>query len=291
MSHLRGNQKRTLFLTGRVAQAVGDYLTRLERYEEAREEYQQATAAYEQVLPSSSKYLEAQTNREKVLRQLQELPDRQKSSEAYRLDWLLAAAPTTSRPMAAISSVNLSQWMRNVLAEGWQTIEEFWGRGETELAYGYGLRSREVESGGSQTSGKSASQTPGETLGEIIAQLGVKGLEIPPIARAAYRDLPLADNCLRLYALTWATSEGGNLAEWALMLILGAQFGNPLPPGLKLQVSDLTTILVEQEVEPNSEQTYLYARLVGTIDEQFLVTVAASNEQILTLLLFSFIPE
>jgi hypothetical protein len=274
-----------------VAQAVGDYLTRLERYEEAREEYQQATAAYEQVLPSSPNYSEAQTNKEKVLKQLQELPDRQKSSEAYRLDWLLANAPTPSRPMAAISSVNLSQWMRNVLAEGWQGIEEFWRRGEAELAYGYGLRSRDVECGGSQTSGKSASQTPGETLGEIIAQLGVKGLEIPPIARAAYRDLPLADNCLQLYGLTWTTSEGDDLAEWVLMLILGAQFGNPLPPGLKLQVSDLTTILVEQEVEPNSEQTYLYARLVGTGDEQFLVTVASSNEQILTLSIFSFIPE
>jgi tetratricopeptide (TPR) repeat protein len=291
MSNLRGNQEGTFFLTGRVAQAVGDYLARLERYEEAREEYQQANAAYEQILPSSPEFLEAQKNQAIVLRKLKELPAQQKSSEAYRLELLLADDLTPSCPMATIASVNLSQWLHNIFDGGWQAIAELLGQGEANLAYAYALRSKDVESGDLETNDNSTVQSSGETFGAIIAQLSGKGREIPPIARGAYRDFQLTENSLRLYAFTWVNPTQSDRPEWTLLLILGAQSGNDLPQGLKLQVSDLTNSLVEQEVEPNAEQTYLYARVVGTGNEQFLVTIVSNEGKVLILPPFSFIPE
>jgi hypothetical protein len=292
MSKLRVNQEGTFFLTGQVAQAVGDYLSRLERDEEAREEYQQASAAYEQVIPSSPDFLDAQNHQEIVRRKLKELPAQQKWSESYRLEVLFGGDLTPSPTRATIVPVpvNLSQWLQEVFDEGWQAIEGLWGQGEANLAYAYALRSRDVESGGSQTSGNATDQSPAETFGAIIAQLSEKGREIPAIARGACRDFRLSENFLRLYALTWATPTQDDRSEWTLMVFLGEQSGNVLPQGLKLQVSDLTDILVEQEVEPNSEQTYLYACVVGTGDEQFLVTIASKEGEILILPPFSFIP-
>jgi predicted negative regulator of RcsB-dependent stress response len=48
MSGISGNQERNSFLDGQIAQLIGDYLTRLQRYEEAREEYQEASEGYEE---------------------------------------------------------------------------------------------------------------------------------------------------------------------------------------------------------------------------------------------------
>ncbi|MFM7791786.1 MAG: hypothetical protein ACKO90_28015 [Microcystis panniformis] len=53
MSGTSGNQERNSFLDGQIAQLIGDYLTRLQRYEEAREEYQEASEEYENISPAS----------------------------------------------------------------------------------------------------------------------------------------------------------------------------------------------------------------------------------------------
>jgi Protein of unknown function (DUF1822) len=151
MSNLSGNQEGTFFLGGRVAQSMGDYLARLERYEEAREEYQQAKEDYEKILPSSPDFDTAQKNQEIVLRKLVELPAKQKSIEAYQLERLFATNLERNRQVVQNRINNLSQWLENVFEEGWQTIEQLFGAGEPSFAYAYALRSRDAKADNSET--------------------------------------------------------------------------------------------------------------------------------------------
>lgn len=68
MSGTNRNQERNAFLDGQIAQQTGDYLTRLERYEEAREQYQEARAAYEKLSPTSPDFEIAQNNQIAILK-------------------------------------------------------------------------------------------------------------------------------------------------------------------------------------------------------------------------------
>ena len=120
-------------------------------------------------------------------------------------------------------------------------------------------------------------QSPQSELETIIAELQATEIAIPDRARAAYLDFNLADNPLRLYAVTWSIAAEESVPEWALLLILGVQPGYQLPQGLQLQISDRENILFEQDVETDTEDTYLYASVIGTLSEQFLVTIALSN--------------
>jgi hypothetical protein len=56
-------------------------------------------------------------------------------------------------------------------------------------------------------------------------------------------------------------------------------------------VGERANVLVEREVEPDALETYLYTRVVGTEDEQFIVTIALMNGEALTLPPFAFISE
>ena len=120
-------------------------------------------------------------------------------------------------------------------------------------------------------------QSPQSELETIIAELQATEIAIPDRARAAYLDFNLADNPLRLYAVTWSIPAEESVSEWSLLLILGVQPGYSLPQGLQLQISDRENILFEQDVETDTEDTYLYASVIGTLSEQFLVTIALSN--------------
>ncbi len=122
------------------------------------------------------------------------------------------------------------------------------------------------------------SQSPQAELEKIIAELQATEVAVPAEARAAYLNFNLADNPLRLYAVTWSIAAEESLEEeWALLLILGVQSGYQLPQGLQLQISDREHILFEQDVAADTEDTYLYASVIGTLSEQFLVTIALSN--------------
>jgi hypothetical protein len=134
-------------------------------------------------------------------------------------------------------------------------------------------------------------RSPTQEIQEILTQLQRTGTQIPTAARAAYQDLQLDDNKVRLYAVTWHTVSENNSPEWKLLLILGAQPGYHVPDGLKLQVSDDTGILVEQILNRDSHDVYLYARIVGTWDERFIVTISITNGATLTLPAFAFRPE
>ena len=136
----------------------------------------------------------------------------------------------------------------------------------------------------------SAMRSPVEEFQAIVTQLRQTEVEIPLEARGAYRDLRLAGMPLRLYAVTWPLLSG-SMPEWTLLLVLGATPGTHLPPDLQLRVSDQTGILVEQVLDNQQRDSYLFTRVVGRWDEMFLVTVSLPSGIEQTLPPFTFNPE
>jgi hypothetical protein len=211
------------------------------------------------------------------------------------LDWLYrlqTEVPSTSQNLASFTSqlsqslqrltqrvINVGLWLQNELDEFAQNLS--WQLLPAPIFETIPLRSLRSEDGGS----------PSEEFEGIIAELKRTGMEIPSNAGGACQDFNLAEHPLRLYAVTWSIPTQENISEWSLLLILGAQPGNDLPQGLKLQVGERANVLVEREVEPDALETYLYTRVVGTEDEQFIVTIALMNGEALTLPPFAFISE
>lgn len=133
-------------------------------------------------------------------------------------------------------------------------------------------------------------RSPGEEIDVILTQLGRTGMAIPSQARGGYKDLSLAEAPLRLYIVTWPHLSPENVPEWTLLLILGAQSGHNLPHGTRLRVSDQTDVLLERVLEQNVNDSHLYARVAGTWDEKFLVTLGLDSGPALTLPPFTFHP-
>ena len=131
-------------------------------------------------------------------------------------------------------------------------------------------------------------RSPVEEFTVINSQLQQKGLEIPVQARGAYQDLSLAGIPLRLYAVTWHLLSESEPDSWTLLLILGTPALESLPSNLKLRVSDQTGILVEQKVNPELGNSYLFTRVVGNFDEKFLVSVSLGDGVEMTLPSFAF---
>jgi hypothetical protein len=75
---------------------------------------------------------------------------------------------------------------------------------------------------------------------------------------------------------------------WSLLLILGSPFETSLPHDLKLRVSDQNGILLEREVHPQQDNSYLFTRVVGSWNEKFLVSVSVMNGIEVTLPPFAF---
>ncbi len=133
-----------------------------------------------------------------------------------------------------------------------------------------------------------AMRSPTEEFEVIASQFQQQGLEIPLQARAAFKDLLLAGISLRLYAVTWHLLSQSDSHQWTLLLILGVPLPETLPDNLKLRVSDQTGILVEQGVNPERGDSYLFTRVVGNWDETFLVSVSLMDGVELTLPPFAF---
>lgn len=134
-----------------------------------------------------------------------------------------------------------------------------------------------------------AMRSPIEEFQVITNQLQSRGLEIPSQARGAYHDLLLAGIPLRLYAVTWPILSESD-PSWTLLLVLGTSAQNTLPAYLKLRVSDQTSILVEQGINQEQGDSYLFTRVVGNWDEKFLVSVSLVDGVELTLPPFTFYP-
>lgn len=210
------------------------------------------------------------------------------------LDWLYrlqTEEQSESKSIASLTShlsevlqrltqrvVNVGLWLRDELDEFAQSLS--WVLLPIAPATA-SLRSLNVSVG----------ESPTEEFEAIIAGLKGSGMEIPPDARGAYRELKLAEIPLLLYAVTWSFLSQGSIPEWTLLLVLGTQPGTDLLHKIKLQVSDQTSVLVERVLEQNTDNSYVFTRVVGTWDEKFLVTIALMNGEALTLPLFAFLPE
>jgi len=135
-----------------------------------------------------------------------------------------------------------------------------------------------------------AMRSPIEELDDILIQLERTGADISTQARGAYQNLQLGDTALRLYVVTWPLLSTENVPEWKLLLILGAPSGNSLPHGTTLQVSDNTSVLVECRRDQNTDAPYLYARVAGTWEETFSITISLLDGTAIILPPFAFRP-
>ncbi|MGD2182023.1 DUF1822 family protein [Lusitaniella coriacea] len=104
-------------------------------------------------------------------------------------------------------------------------------------------------------------------------------LKIPPDAGYAYQDLAF-ENGMRLYGVTWSIPDE---ESWSLLLVLGAIPGQALPSKIQWRISDQTGILIEESLQSGNENEYLFAKLVGTYEEKFLLTLISATGEELTL--------
>lgn len=135
-----------------------------------------------------------------------------------------------------------------------------------------------------------AMRSPVEELDDILTQLGRDGTVIPQQARGAFQNLTLGKTSLRLYAVTWAMLSPENVPEWQLLLVLGSPKGTSIPPGTRLQICDDTGILGELVRRQDIDPAYLYARVAGTWEESFFITISISTGETITLPPFTFYP-
>ena len=131
-------------------------------------------------------------------------------------------------------------------------------------------------------------ESPAEEFEAIITQLRNSGEDIPVDARGACQDFNLATHALRLFAVTWAIEEIEGVPEWNLLLILGAQPDNYLPQGLKLELREGDTILDEKIVPEDTDNSYIYTRVIGELNEQFTVSILLANGETITFPHFAF---
>ena len=135
-----------------------------------------------------------------------------------------------------------------------------------------------------------AMRSPTEEFATIVRRLKQTGVNIPLQGCGAYLDLRLAGIPLRLYAVTWPLVSDG-IPEWTLLLVLGSAPGTSLPPGLKLRVSDQTSILVEEALDEQQNDSYIFTSVIGSREEKFIVTVSLAPGIEHTFPPFSFNPE
>lgn len=127
--------------------------------------------------------------------------------------------------------------------------------------------------------------TPQERFEGVIKQLVRDGMTLPADARVAYQDLDLAGVAARLYAIA-GTLPPDPTPEWTLLLILGPRSQTPLPRNTQLQIGVSNTPLTQQTL--TQQDNYLYAKVIGTLKEQFGVTIIAPNTEPITLPPFAF---
>lgn len=126
---------------------------------------------------------------------------------------------------------------------------------------------------------------PVQELEDIIAVLQHNyQIEIPANASRGYQDV-LLEHQLRLYAITWSLPDD----EWTLLFILKAIFTNNQSYVLSLRVSDQTGVLVQEHLQPNTHNDYIFTQVIGSYEDKFLVTIISENDVIHTFSPFEFI--
>ncbi|MDX2240701.1 MAG: DUF1822 family protein [Leptolyngbyaceae cyanobacterium bins.302] len=127
--------------------------------------------------------------------------------------------------------------------------------------------------------------TPQESFESVIKQLVRDGMTLPADARVAYQDLDVGQVAARLYAIA-GTLPPDPTPEWTLLLILGPRSQTPLPRDTQLQISAADTPLTQQTL--TQQDNYLYAKVIGSLEEQFWVTITVPNRDAVTLPPFVF---
>lgn len=196
-------------------------------------------------------------------------------TDSSLLNWLDRELNSTVEPAGLTQKIlNVGLWLRDEIDDlarelSWVLLPAF-NSERFHLTATSGLRS------------------PVEELEAIVTQLERRGTAIPPAARGAYQHFNLASVPLRLYVVTWPFLSTENIPEWKLLLILGGSpSGTRLPSGTKMQIHDNSALLVEQTLNLDTREPYLYSLVVGTWEEQFSVTVS-TNGASLTLPPFAF---
>jgi hypothetical protein len=122
----------------------------------------------------------------------------------------------------------------------------------------------------------------------VVQELVKQGLSIPNTAKKKLLDFNLGETTLQLYCLVWLLEDSN---EWSISFILGTSNDQPLPTGLKLQIRDDKNILSEQNINPNSEDAYLYTRVIGEPYEKFSAIITLNPEEPFILPYFTFISQ
>lgn len=192
-----------------------------------------------------------------------------------------ALASLRARASATISEVtqrviNVKSWLSDELDELAQNLA--WTLLPAPAFAPSGLRNLEVIN----------RESPAEEFEAIITQLRNSGEDIPVDARGACQDFNLATHALRLFAVTWTIEEIEDVPEWNLLLILGAQPDNYLPQGLKLELREGDTVLDEKIVPEDTDDFYIYTRVIGELNEQFTVNIILTNGESFTFPNFAF---
>lgn len=128
--------------------------------------------------------------------------------------------------------------------------------------------------------------TPDESFEGVIKQLVRNGMTLPSDARIAYQDLDIGRVPARLYAIAGTLPSTEYPPEWTLLLILGPRSQAPLPHNTQLQISDANTVLTQQTLAQHDH--YLYAKIIGTLEENFWGTIVVPNHETIKLPAFGY---
>ena len=127
--------------------------------------------------------------------------------------------------------------------------------------------------------------TSQESFESVIKQLVREGMTLPTDARVAYQDLDVGGVAARLYAIA-GTLPPDLTPEWTLLIILGPRSDTPLLRNTQLQIGISETPLVQQTL--TRQDSYLYAKVIGNLEEQFEVKITTSNNELISLPPFAF---
>lgn len=120
----------------------------------------------------------------------------------------------------------------------------------------------------------------------VIKQLMRNGMTLPADACVTYQDVTVGTVAVRLCAIVGTLAPTTDPPEWTLLVILGSPSQHPLPPGIQLQVSESTTRLIQLTLTP--PDAYLFAKVIGTLNEQFSITLTLPTGETLTLPSFRY---
>ncbi|QKD82767.1 DUF1822 family protein [Thermoleptolyngbya sichuanensis A183] len=187
------------------------------------------------------------------------------------------AAPYITSPLQGLTqrAINVGRWLNHQLDELAQELS--WVL-LPPPALSPGLRSSSLPA------------SPVEPFDALLTEFIQRSdLQLPADARGAYRNFEWEGLPLRLYVVTWETVMDGE-PTWGLLLFLGAQPNASLPLGIQLEIHD-DVLVLEQTAITDAAQDYLYACVLGNLNEQFWATIRLTNGASTTLPPFRFVQE